>query len=202
MASFWEWVAERVGYGLAAVVLGPGALVERKAKTLAKRALYTFAHAHDAERLEVRRGTIRRLVRLKTAEEPVHVEISLDLKKRHAQVMVELPDLPRSTTVWVSRAMNEFHDDLRLHLGPPRAMVNTVRLDGTDVDDETASALVEEIAKGPLGGVRAFELSLAEGRGQLTVHAPDTSEAWQPIADGMIALTSWTRTKWAHSYRS
>jgi len=179
MGSGWEWVGEKVGYGLAALVLGPAALVERKSRREAKRAFLRFAHAHEPDVLDAPRGTFRRLLRLPTAEGPLHVEVRLDLSTRRALLTTHLPEMPASF---------EF--------------TGGVRLDTAEEGDENANALLQEIGTELMDSMTAYELVLKEGRAELLVKAPPADVAWEAIASVVLKIAAWSHKKWAHSYRT
>lgn len=201
-ASIWEWLGEKVGYGLAAVVLGPAALMERRARRDARRAMLRFAREHDPDVLEAPRNRVHRLMRIATKEEPLHMEARLDLATRRAVLVIDLPSLPATVTARVSRALWDVHNAMRFRMPEPTAISGTTRVDAPDLDVDIAEELLLCVTPGPLDAVSTFEMVVGDGCVSLHVHAPATTEGWEPLTAGLVAIASWARIKWAGSYRS
>ncbi len=201
MASFWEWVGEKVGYGLAAVVLGPGALVERKARRESRRAMLRFVAERGPIVFESpARDTLRRGGRLMVCGEPLDIELTLDLRARKATMSTAIESLPKAFGARVSSGLGELHG-LRYRLPEPRAISGTIRVDSEDIDANAANELLQQVTKSPLGQCPVFELTLQEGRLQLLVVAPRTELEWTGLGITVIALSTWSTSKWRASYR-
>lgn len=62
MSSYWVSLGERVGYGLALVVLGPAAALERRARLAMRAALLDFCSELQPLKLIAPKGKVRRSV--------------------------------------------------------------------------------------------------------------------------------------------
>jgi hypothetical protein len=200
MASIWESMGERVGYALAAIVLGPAAALQRQARRRTIRAVVLYCEEYEPTELEAPKGVLRRGARLPTISGPISIEIELRAFEGRATLSLTITALPSHVNATVSRAAWEVQG-LLSRLPAPLAREGTLRVDSETLDVETARALLDVIAKGPLATLNAMELEIR--REQIDVHvvAPSTLEQWKAIGEGVVTLEAWLTSRWSSSYR-
>jgi hypothetical protein len=202
MASIWEQLAERVGYGLGALIYGPGWLVERRARRVARDALLGWCDGLATTKLVAPRGWLKRTVSLPTqVGEPITIEVDLDLAYRRATVVAVVQALPSYAAARVSRALGLIRD-VRMRLGKPLAMSANVRVDSETLDADAGQALLETVANGPLARLEAFDLDIRSEQIELRIVAPSAMEEWSSVGAGLVAIVTWLAKRWPSSYRS
>jgi len=183
MASYWEMLGERVGYGLAAVVLGPVAALERRTRRTMRAAMLDSFEDLRPLRLERRRGTIRRNVQLPTGAGATSIDIDLDLHTHKTKLTLRLERLPSYVEARIQKHGSEF------------------RLTTTSLDDDANHALVAMLTNGSLAGLDAIEIALSPEEVVIHITAPTTSEEWATIRAGLVDMVSWLAARWPASYR-
>jgi hypothetical protein len=198
--SAWETLGEKVGYGLAAIVLGPHAALERRARRTIRLAMVGWAEAHQPVKREAPRGALRRSVTLRAGSEPIDVDLDLDLAERRATLAFAIARLPSYVDVTVDNDAGRVRN-MKLRRLPPRAASGAFRLDGDALDVPTAQALVEAVSSGPFGNLEAIEIELTPERVTVFTLAPSSQEGWSAIGDGIAHLVGWLIDRWPPSYR-
>lgn len=132
--------------------------------------------------------------------EPLDVELTLDLQARKAAMSAAMESLPKAFVARVSNGLGVLHG-LRYRLQEPRAIAGTIRVDSEAIDADAANELLREVTRSPLGQCPVFELTLGDGRLQLLVVAPRTELEWTGFGIAVVALSTWSATKWRVSYR-
>jgi hypothetical protein len=200
---FWERLGERIGYGLAAIVLGPAAALERRTRRSIRRAMLDYVRDLEPMKLESRRGLLGRNVSLRAAAgATLPAEIEVDLEGRRARVVVQFERLPAFVDACISRDVRELDELPHRPTGWVVATTPTnVRLDSDTLDGPAAEALVAAIAAGPLSSTDAFELTISPDRMTLITRAPITRAGWTSIGEGVIAAVAWLIARWPSSYR-
>lgn len=90
MSSLWERFGEHIGYGLAAVVLGPHAAFERRARRAMRAAMVTWCAPLRPEKLDAPRGKLRRRAELPAPGGSLAIDVVLDLARREARITLPL----------------------------------------------------------------------------------------------------------------
>jgi len=198
--SFWESLGERVGYGLAAVVLGPVVARERRARRAMRSALLEFCRPLQPLRLLAPPGVLRRSVQLPVATGSSALEIVMDLESRRVRITASIERLPSYVEARIAKSLSSLHDE-RLRLSEARAGSGAFRVWTESLDVDVAKALVESVAGGPLERLAAVEVELSAERLDVLAVAPQSDEGWQAIGDGLTGLAAWLAAKWPASYR-
>jgi hypothetical protein len=198
--SAWETLGEKVGFGLAAIVLGPHAALERRARRSLRLAMVGWAEAHQQVKREAPRGALRRSVTLRAGGEPIDVDLELELAERRTSLAFAIARLPGYVDVTVDKDAGRVRN-MKLRRLPPRAAAGAFRLDGDELDLPTAQALVEAIASGPFGHLEAIEIALTPERVTIATLAPSSREGWTSIGEGIAHLVGWLVDRWPPSYR-
>jgi hypothetical protein len=200
--SVWERFGERVGYGLAVVVLGPAAALQKRERRAMRTAMVEWCKDLQPVKLEPRPGVLRRSAVLPETGGSRSAEIELDIEERRVRVGVSLDRrLPSYVEVRVGKRAPSLDPTMKWRMGTPRAVAEDFRLDSESLDVEASTALVSAIAAGPLARLVAIEIVLTPERIELLTIAPSTPEGWVPIGEGIVALTSWLTARWPSSYR-
>jgi hypothetical protein len=203
-ASVFERFGEAVGYGLAVVILGPHAALERRARRAMRAAMVEWCRDLQPVKLEGQPGIFRRTAALPGTPGtggPLSAELELDVNEKRARVGVAIERLPAYVKASIGKAASALHPMLKRRRGPPRATAGGFRLDSQTLDDEVANALVAVVAAGALERLEHVEVALSPERIELLTIAPTTREEWTAIGDGVVALASWLGTRWPSSYR-
>lgn len=193
MASVWERFGEHIGYGLAAVVLGPQAALERRARRAMRAAMIAFCEPLGPVKLEAPRGILRRRAELRADRGPVALELELDLRKRSAHASLVLERLPN----YVAATITKDASTLDPHAAPGPLSVASASLDAA-----VARALRDVVAAGPLQRVESFSITISPERLEILAVAPKTREEWDALGEGALAIVAWLSGRWPASYRS
>jgi hypothetical protein len=200
MASYWERLGEGVGYGLAAIVLGPAAALERRARRAMRGALVDFCSERQPVRLSAPRGALRRRVRLaERGAAPLAIEIELELASRTARLRADLDRMPGYVEARVARSLGSLRPDERWQV-PSLASAGAFSIWSDNLPRGDATALVELVA-GAMATIDAVDILLAPESLEVLAVAPQTIEGWTALGDGVSALAIWLSARWPTSYR-
>lgn len=197
MASVWERFGEAIGYGLAAVVLGPHAAAKRRTRRMLRAAFRSWSDAHDPVAMVGGAGTVRRRVTLPARLGPVPLEAEVDPYRSTGKLVIAT-QLPPHAQVLVSRlpASQRLQDEsATATLSDTQAFSNTL-------DADVCRAVLELIHRGPLGALETFEIDVSPDHVDVAFAAPRTAEDWRLLSTGALALVSWLDEKWPPGYRS
>lgn len=200
MASYWVKLGERIGYGLAVVVLGPGAALERSARRAMRAALLDFCGELQPLKLIAPKGKVRRSAQLPVVAGSLALEIELDLRSRRVQITVPIERLPTYVEARIAFALPLLYEDRRLRLPTPRAFSGTFCVWTESLADDVAKALVEAVA-GSAAPLHAIEITLSAERIEVLAIAPQSSQEWTAIGDRLVRLAASIATLWPASYR-
>jgi hypothetical protein len=182
--SFWESFGEAVGYGLAAIVLGPPAAIMRSERRRLRRAFLAWCDAHEPQALEGSRGVTRRAITFRTSLGPITARAEVDVFARRARIEAAIPLLSTLVRAAVVREGG------------------ALRGESSTLDAASIEALRERVAASKLGELRALGLAVATGELVVVVGPRITVEAWDPIGEGIVELAEWLANRWPVSYRS
>ncbi|HEY1958987.1 MAG TPA: hypothetical protein VGH28_25415 [Polyangiaceae bacterium] len=180
--SFWESLGEGIGYGLAALVLGPPAAISRGERRRIRLAFNAWCEEQSAVRLEGSRGVHRRSIRFRSAIGTTPAEVTLDLFSRRASIHVGIPPLP----AWVRARVECEH---------------AVRVTSDTLDLAAQRELGDFVAAGPLGELRVVRVDVASERLEVFAIAVTTLDAWRAMGRGVVALADWLADRWPVGYR-
>ena len=180
--SFWERVGEGIGYGLAALVLGPPAAISRSERRRIRRAFVAWCDAHDATKIEAPRGVARRAIALPTKLGKLPVRAELDVNARRARIEATIAPLPTFVRAAVIRD-------------------GALRVESDVLDPASRAALRDRIAAGKLGDLHALAIGVASEELVVVAIALTTPEAWRALGDGVVDLAEWLAEKWPVGYR-
>ena len=198
--SLWEELGERIGYALAAVVLGPAVALERRGRREMRAALREWsASLAPTDLVAKERGVLRRNVRLPTTRDPIVADVTLDPFARRATLRATTQMLPGYVRCTVARAPSRL-DGVEPNL-PALASAGEVRLDSETLDPETGTALVSALAA-TASRIDAFEIELRSERTTIRFLAPAHRDGWRAVEDMTRALSAWLAEKWPASYRT
>lgn len=198
--SVWERLGEKVGYGLATIVLGPHAALERRARRAMRTAMVQWVMAHRPSKREAPRGILRRTVSLQADAEPIDVDVEVDLHARRASLTFPITRLPSYVDVTVDKNAGAVMG-ARLRRTAPLASAGAFRLDGEALDRPTAQALVEAIAGGPFDRLEGIVITLQPERITIDVLAPVTRAEWDALGEGVVGVVAWLVARFPASYR-
>jgi hypothetical protein len=194
MASFWESAAERAGYALAAVVMGPYAAAIRRERRVLRGAFHAWLDELHAERLEPRtKGFTRRSASLRGGE-PIPFEAELDPFEKRATVDVAIA-LGKDVSAEITKA--RWLLDGRPYRVSAKRIVG---VDATSLDEAAANELVREIAESDVGRLDAFLIDLRKDRVVLDIIAPRDVETWKAIERALAVLVQSWSGRWT-TYR-
>jgi hypothetical protein len=196
MASVWERVGEAVGYGLAAVVLGPHAAAKRRTRRMLRAAFRGWSDAHHPVAMLSGDGTLRRRVTLAGTMGPLPVEAEVDPYMNTAKLVVAA-QLPPLAQVSISRWPASRRQDESA----------SATMDGTQAFSKTlpadvCRALLELIHRGPIGALETFDIDVSPDHVEVAIAAPHTADDWRLASTGALALVTWLDEKWPPGYRS
>lgn len=180
--SFWESFGEAIGYGLAALVLGPAAAISRSERRRVRRSFVAWCDEHGAEKREGSRGVLRRAIALDTKTGKTPADVELHAFERRALFDVAIPPLPnwvRAKIVWE----------------------NGVKVESETLDAPGRRALEEHVARSSLGELRVVWIGVTSERLEVVVIAVTTVEAWRSIGEAVVALADWLVERWPVGYR-
>lgn len=203
----FERFGEHLGYGLAALVLGPRAALERRARRAMRAAMLDYCRDLHPLKLDAPRGSIRRSAQVPTPVGSLSVELEVDLDARKAWASAPLERLPSYVSARVTKSPSSLGDTAERGAkafpgdGEARAIARAFRLETASLDDGAAAALVEAVASGPLDDLDALELILSPEHVKLLFMAPATRESWATVGAGVTSLVSWLGVRWPPSYR-
>jgi hypothetical protein len=201
MTSYWEQLGESMGYGLAAIVLGPAAALERRTRRAMRGGLVDFCSERQPVRLQAPRGTLRRSVRLATrGAAPLALEVELELSSRTARLRADLERMPGYVEARVARSRSSLHPDASQRLATPLSSSGEFSLWSDSLPLADATALVE-IAARATAAIEAVEIRLSPESLEVLAVAPQRAEGWIVLGDGVSALASWLSARWQTSYR-
>lgn len=180
--SFWERVGQGIGYGLAALVLGPPAAISRSERRKIRRAFVAWCDEQSAVKLEGRRNVLRRSITMTSALGAMPAEVELDSFARRATLRVTIPPLP----AWVRAQV---------------ACESGVTVESESLDREAQRALRDFVAAGPLGALRVLDVDIASERLEVLAIAVTTLDAWRAMGRGVVALADWLAERWPLGYR-
>ena len=203
MSSFWESLGESIGYGLATVVLGPAAALERRARLAMREALLLFCRDLQPLRLAAPRGTLRRSAQLPLALGVVlPLEIEVDLKRRVVRITAPLERLPAYVEARIGKSILWIYPDLRMRLAEPKARSGAIAVWTQTLEVDVAQALADAVAGSQgLDSVVAIEIVLQPERIDLHMTAPQDLEAWAAAREVLQTLVTFVATRWPPSYR-
>ena len=185
MKSLAEFLAEKVGYALAAVVLGPPAAMARRERRMMRAALETWCEDVGAIRLEAEgRGVRRRSGKLQGAAGSFPFEATLDPFHKQASVDVAIERLPPQASVTISK---------------PRGR-GEIRVTSATPDDSIMQKLVHELPQ-TRAARETFNLALDGDRLVLHVEAPREAAEWKALGEAMVAFAESCTRRWGSSYR-
>ncbi len=184
MRSLAEYLAEKVGYALAAVILGPPAAMARRERRAMRTALDSWCEEVGAIRVEAARRERRYSGKLEGAAGSFPFEVTLDAFHTLAVLDVAIEKLPPQADVTISK---------------PRG--REVSATSSMLDASITSALVAEIAGTPIGARDSFSLALDGERIVLHVSAPHEAAEWKAIGDATVAFAESCARRWGSSYR-
>lgn len=200
MPSVWEVLGERVGYGLATIVLGPHAALQRRTRRQMRAALVEWSRALQPTTLETPRGTLRRGVSLRVyAGEPRAVEVLVDLAERTATMSVAIDPLP----TYVEARFSKNADAIAgaPPTGEPLVVAGELRAESASLDVDATTELLSAIAGGPLARLPAMDMLLESRRIVLRATAPTDRDDWEALGDGLGEVVNAVSRRWATSYR-
>jgi hypothetical protein len=198
--SFWERVGETIGYGLAALVLGPPAAISRAERRRIRRAFVTWCDELSPVTLETGRSGIRRAIYFETAIGRLPATAELRVFALRAQVEAAIQPLPTWVAANVSRDLSMLRR-VRMRWGEPLASEGSLRVDSTTLDVDSARALAARVSASKLGELRAVDVEVASERLRVTVVAMTTVEAWRAIGEGIVEVANWLVERWPVGYR-
>ncbi len=198
--SIYERLGEAIGYGLAAVVLGPKAALERRARRAIRHALLDWCAPLDPVKLVAPRGVLRRGVTLATAMGPMAAEVTVDVHDKQAKLVASTPQLPPmvavTVTTMLTRRVLADWEDL-----PTKTNGRLVALTKT-LDEVTCDALIEHVAAGPLGRLAPLDVVIRPSEIEVVFAAPSVDAEWSDVGKGVTLLSTWLAERWPGSYRS
>jgi len=180
--SFWERVGEGIGYGLAALVLGPAAAISRSERRRVRHAFNAWCDEQSAVKLEAPRGVMRRAITMKSSIGAMPAEVRLDLFARRALIRVAIQPLPP----WVRARVECEH---------------AVRVVSDTLDLAAQRELGNFVARGPLGELRVVHVDVASEAIEVYAIALTTLAAWRSVGGGIVTLADWLVEKWPVGYR-
>lgn len=180
--AFWVRVGEAIGYGLAAVVLGPSEAISRRERRRIRQTFLAWCDERGSVRHEAARGMLRRTITLTTPTGTMPAEVELDPFARRARILAVIAPLPS----WVRASARR--DE-------------TLQVMSDSLDPASLRALRDSVLASPLGELRVIQIDLESERLEVLVIAMTTIEAWRAIGDGVVALTDWVSTRWPVGYR-
>jgi len=181
--SFWERVGEALGYGIAAVVLGPPAAISRSERRRVRRSFVAWCDEHAAVELAGSRGVTRRAITLDAKLGGLPARAELDVLARRARIEVRIAPLPSFVRATVIRD-------------------GALRVESDSLDPASIQALRDRVASGKLGELRALAVGIASEELVVVAIAMTTLEAWRGIGEGVVELAEWLAERWPASYRS
>jgi hypothetical protein len=181
--SLAEILAEKVGYALAAVVLGPPAAMARRERRAMRAALDAWCEGVGAIRLEVR-GVRARSGKLQGAAGSFPFEATLDAFHELASLDVAIEKLPPQASVTISKVRGR-----GVHATSPT------------LDASIMQALVRDVSRTALGARETFSLDLDGERIVLHVEAPREPAEWKALGEAMVAFAESCARRWGGSYR-
>jgi hypothetical protein len=199
-ASLWEQFWERVGYGLGAVIYGPGAAVERRANRAMRSAFRDFCRRTQGTKLLGVRHVLRATVTLDAGGHPLAAEVTVKLRSRSAELVLPLERLPAFVAASIDKHADVLHG-IRQRRTPPRALAGSFRVDSETLDDDAAKALVEAVATGPLDTLWAVAIELRSDLLEVEVIAPTVLDEWLALEKGIADLVAVLLARWPPSYR-
>lgn len=198
--SLWGRVGEGIGYGLAAVVLGPSAAIQRRARRAMRSSFAELCERRSATKLVAPRFVRRASMRLAKGATSIGLEVELDIVGKHARATASIDPLPSFVQAEASKNLTAI-DGLRRRRGPPLAMHDGLRIDSGSIDAALADELVRAIGATLLGALEAIQVIVGGDRIDVNVVAPTTFAEWNAIADGLLAFATWLSERWPSSYR-
>jgi hypothetical protein len=208
MKSVWEFLGEKVGYAMAAVVLGPPAAVARRERRILRAALAQWSDEIGAIRLESR-GTMKRAGKLLSAAGSYPFEVRLDPFRKRASLDVATGTLPpqargrlAKNPTRVSAPTFRYRMTASLWRSlKPLAEVDGITIGSKTLDAETARSLARDAADGGLAKLDTFILEMENERMVLDIVAPTDASQWKTIAAALASFVDACVRRWGSSYR-
>jgi hypothetical protein len=192
--TFWEELGERVGYGIAALIYGPAAALERSHRRAFRRALRAYCSGIDTVRMTPKRsGVVSRRI---TLAHDVSAEVELDLASRHAWFEVQLERRPAFVEAIIDKHLGSIDYDPKIAIAE-----GELRLSSRTMPADDQKAMLSAIARGPLERLTAVEIVVDPERVVILTPAPTTAEQWSVIERGCLDLVAWIGARWPISYR-
>ena len=210
MPSIWERIGEGIGYGLAAVVLGPQVAIERRQRRTMRSAFREWSASLGATSLvPPRSGERRCAVMLPTSADAIAAEVTLDPYGRTAALAATPPQLPALVDVIVSVIAGARPTLMQVTTGrsvmgkPLVASHDPLYAFSETLDEATCQALIDAMASGPFGhGFHATRIDIRHDGIDVALPAPTSVAEWQALTAGIVALSRWLAEKWPVSYRT
>jgi hypothetical protein len=187
MASFWERAGERVGYAMAAVLLGPYAAAVRHERRVLRTAFREWIDELEPVVLTPRTtGSLRRVAKLLAPGGTIPFEAEIDPNDKRASIDLSA-SLPHGTSVTIAK-------------GYPMMTGSRAQLEESSLDAAASEAIVHDLARSALSKMEAFRLSIREDRVLLEIVAPRSSDVWRQIGEALgVLVETWTQ-RWT-TYR-
>jgi hypothetical protein len=174
MSDFWFDFAERLGYGIGAVIFGPTRALEQRNNRQMRRAFAQWLAGERYTKQTATKGCVRRIVERQDAELSCVLECELHHDTKLAGIAVAMEPLPERVKVQV------FRED-------PEPTSGTL-------EDEVKSALADEIAAA-LSAVAWTDIEILPDRFNFAMHAPASSDEWNAAALGTIKVVAWLQRR-------
>jgi hypothetical protein len=198
--SFWERVGETLGYGVAAIVLGPIDAITRHERRAMRKSFVAWTRAWNPVPMTSSKvGFLRRSLTFVTRAGDVPAIAELDVFARRARIVASIGVLPSWVDVTLGRGSLV---DVHTPRGTPLAIAGSLRAESNTLDVESARALLANVERGGLGALTDVEIEVRTKELTVRTIAMTTEAAWRAIGDAIVSLAELLAEKWPPSYRS